>query len=779
MSGPARRSPFREGALVFAGLAAYLLVVFWEVLVTRRYTGFLDNHVHYVSYHLFFSHLLDGALPLWTPHHNGGMALWPLTDIHRMLDPLPWIVYPLAKAAGVSGFQAFQVLVWLWLAVFGTGLYAVCRSLGRGVSASFFAALVGAGSYMATLSFMQANGLLLHAYPAPWVVWLLLRCLRAPSRAGAFALGAVGALWLSTYSLPLDLLAAAAFAGTAATVRPRETLGALRTAAPQAGWILLGALPFAAGLAVTGLRARELLPLARLAEPATNSGYWDLSFLGSVLAELPGTGFTGTIGEGDPSRRYLLFALIKHEALLFPGACAYAALAFALAARRGAPGGRGLRAWSPSVSIPAAYLLVVGVLFSGLAAWTALKFGERGVLFGYRNWRFLYPYLIGAIAVLCAEAIDRLQRLPPGSGWIPGAFRAALALVAVPYAGWMIGPELWRVIGRGHVDLTGPLLRLGIPALLVLAAFAASRGRRPFPFGVAMAALLAGELALHNRRWIPASLPETPGWLLAREPSIGLKGEPFPEARIEAFPIRDRAPFHKEGAAVWGTPVLGMDPEANAPGSQHGPNMAAIGFYYPAASHWFREPHYHAVMTGEISPDLRRAWGGVDAPVLRLLDRVSVFRADLRFDGAGSFALGNVPDPAGAVFLEEASAAREAARLEGPQQGDGEPGAVRLLAASRSSVAVEVDARRPALLYVADGFDPAWRASVDGEEAPVYRANLAFKAVPVPAGVHRVELAYRPWGYVVTFGWRLAWMAALVALAARAVLRSRAGREGA
>jgi hypothetical protein len=50
----------------------------------------------------------------------------------------------------------------------------------------------------------------------------------------------------------------------------------------------------------------------------------------------------------------------------------------------------------------------------------------------------------------------------------------------------------------------------------------------------------------------------------------------------------------------------------------------------------------------------------------------------------------------------------------------------------------------PSLLLVPEGYDEDWKAEVDGTSAPVFRADLAFRAVPVPAGVHEVELAYRP-----------------------------------
>ncbi|MCE7960687.1 MAG: hypothetical protein DYH06_22535, partial [Acidobacteria bacterium ACB2] len=54
------------------------------------------------------------------------------------------------------------------------------------------------------------------------------------------------------------------------------------------------------------------------------------------------------------------------------------------------------------------------------------------------------------------------------------------------------------------------------------------------------------------------------------------------------------------------------------------------------------------------------------------------------------------------------------------------------------------DVEGAAFLLVADAFGPGWRALVDGREAPLLPANLAFRAVPVPGGRHRVEIVYRP-----------------------------------
>jgi len=55
---------------------------------------------------------------------------------------------------------------------------------------------------------------------------------------------------------------------------------------------------------------------------------------------------------------------------------------------------------------------------------------------------------------------------------------------------------------------------------------------------------------------------------------------------------------------------------------------------------------------------------------------------------------------------------------------------------------LSVTSDRNALLVIADNWFPAWRATVDGEAAPVLRAYHTVRAVPVGPGEHTVELRY-------------------------------------
>jgi uncharacterized membrane protein YfhO len=58
------------------------------------------------------------------------------------------------------------------------------------------------------------------------------------------------------------------------------------------------------------------------------------------------------------------------------------------------------------------------------------------------------------------------------------------------------------------------------------------------------------------------------------------------------------------------------------------------------------------------------------------------------------------------------------------------------------TVDLEVKAEAPALVVVSQAYYHNWRAFVDGHSTELLRANYAFQAVAIPAGQHRVRLAY-------------------------------------
>jgi hypothetical protein len=52
-------------------------------------------------------------------------------------------------------------------------------------------------------------------------------------------------------------------------------------------------------------------------------------------------------------------------------------------------------------------------------------------------------------------------------------------------------------------------------------------------------------------------------------------------------------------------------------------------------------------------------------------------------------------------------------------------------------------------LYVADTYDPGWKAIVDGKPTDIIKANHAFRAVYLPPGKHTVVMTFTPKGYIL------------------------------
>jgi hypothetical protein len=101
--------------------------------------------------------------------------------------------------------------------------------------------------------------------------------------------------------------------------------------------------------------------------------------------------------------------------------------------------------------------------------------------------------------------------------------------------------------------------------------------------------------------------------------------------------------------------------------------------------------------------------------------------------------------------------------------GSGTPCTIR----SPRPEAVDLSCRAPAAGYAVllDSFAAGWSASVDGTPAPILRADVVARAVPIPAGTHTIRFRYRTPGLragaLVSLLSLLVWLALL--------LRTRSG----
>ncbi len=113
-----------------------------------------------------------------------------------------------------------------------------------------------------------------------------------------------------------------------------------------------------------------------------------------------------------------------------------------------------------------------------------------------------------------------------------------------------------------------------------------------------------------------------------------------------------------------------------------------------------------------------------------------------------------------------------------PAKGADEPGTAAVIADTGNEVTVRVTAERPALLFMADTWYPNFRARLNGEPVPLWRANLAYRAVPVPAGEHTVRLVYRPTEFYAGLAATAAGLVAMIVIPLLWRGRGGAGRQG-
>jgi hypothetical protein len=100
-------------------------------------------------------------------------------------------------------------------------------------------------------------------------------------------------------------------------------------------------------------------------------------------------------------------------------------------------------------------------------------------------------------------------------------------------------------------------------------------------------------------------------------------------------------------------------------------------------------------------------------------------------------------------------------------------------APGKMTVQLQPDAPQDAYLLVAENWYPDWTATVDGQRAPVYRGDVAFITVPVPAGAKEVQLSFvsrdYPQGKMITL---VSVLLAVLGLTIPPILRRRASQSG-
>jgi len=659
--------------------------------------------------------LREGRIPLWNPHDATGIPL--------LAQGLHGVFHPASLVAALLPGVAIDGLLALYVVGAALGAYMLARSLGG----SRVAALAGGLGYASSGMVLGATGNLVYlagAASMPWGIAGLRRAADPDDAWGgvAAALGiALSALCGEVQSLGLSLA------------------GGLTLALHRGGWrgLATAGAHAALGLALAGVQLVPSWHFFRASEraqgvdPALRS-QWAL--LPARLVEIGAPGlFVGRIG---PCRAPLYEALAPRS---------YWALPFSPSVFIGAP----VLAFAVLAAIRSRAGRLAVVLALG-CLWLALgpALGAESVTRRIPVWgafRYAEKLVTPATLFLCAAAalgIDAVAARPARR--LP---LVALGIVPLALAGVAFGRiELPPAVRRG-VLLS---LLLGAAACLAVAAFSwlAARiepGARRLSAAalVFLAGLGAAPFALHVGPGIEAAPPA----LAAPPPGPRLytpldpRGEPQADpdcldaeaslaagTGVESFnvgarvdnvdlysgvkPVRLVAALRAAGVRRYGVTHVVI------PAPPYMPDEAATVAGATAGAEEIALPPGGRVRAFAVP---HRPWAGFAEQAIAAASLDEAL-ARLRTVAA---------DPATVVVEAESPPATADGRVLGVERGV-------------NRIRVEAEADGPALLVVADAFDPGWVAAIDGARADLLAADVLVRAIAFPRGRHVLEMRYEP-----------------------------------
>jgi hypothetical protein len=717
-----------------------VLVVYADPLFLRR--NFAGRDL--VAYNLPMEKAIHDAytrrrLPVWISEISGGRPLMP--------NPNAGALYPLRPLLALVPFpfavRLFPVLHW---ALAGIGTIGLLRAIGVSAAATW----IGAVTYVFS-GVVASEAFFPHLMPGmallPWILLVVARSL--PPVAKVLTLSILFALEIlsgDAFQIPLALASAFLWVWLETGGLERGRLLVLLSCAVLLGAVLAAPQILATALwipetqrAVTGLKLEDSL-------------LYSLSPL--RLLELVVPYPFGATWTADPSLLWTTTVFHQKTGGLFVSVYAGAfAVIGATAARPGRfHGVRFARA-----------LLLLTVALCVLPSLVPLRFEKLSSPVALRNPEKFAVAIVFALALLAAlgfEEFRRSRRLPVWALLIAvvlcllAAVSALLPAVTGRAALWLVrsGPGLAPRAGR---HLAGALAEAGLFwTATVLALEALATGRRG---GLAIALVILTVCPIVSNRRIAQTVREDeifPPTAFARflaraDPgaayrtlgeSIYLTFSPLEAYFSRADPHYNDFPrrtWYEHTQTLWsrGT-VFNMDFDRGNLSRVESLRLVALraahlsaseNFFGGLALRWgirFRDERPLAGYR-PVGGDALQIWDELPGalPDVRLVtkwreetDSVSAWRS--------------LPQLSAGEIVVETGQQREAAA-----QG----GELRLLEKSPERVSLEVSAPDATWLFVLRAYWSYRTVLLDGNEVPFYPAQLAFSAVPVPAGRHRID----------------------------------------
>jgi len=761
-----------------------------------------DLHGLWYPRALSFARMLhEGLPPLWDLSIAFGepflanpsvQALYPTTWLLAFLPP--WTVY--------------SVFALSHLAFTGAGFTRLARAAGLRRTE----ALVGGAAWMLAGPFVSLVNLWHHFAGAAWMPWVVLavhRLVRRPRTSAAAGLGICLGMQVLAGSADMLLMTAALSLAWGAGVLRRGTRRRLRAVALAGTCGLLLALSLSAGqwlpaIDVASRAIRSELPagfatgwsvppagLARIFLPLDASGrlQWAATtqrrlfdshrepFLGSLyLGVVPLALTCASFAHRGRRRLACLAAAGVAAALVALGPHA----PFADTVRAIVPGASHLRYPSKAMVVPAFACALLAA--HGLAA--VRQLARARVIAGAAA-------IAGAASLLAAAAL-----LGPGVTWAvrfglladregvrADALPSAVSFAVLAVISLVAGSQLLQCVRRseaarlGHVLLACVVAELWLahhdlhstlpPGALVapppvLSAVDATGGGRVYVYDYA---LVEGASIVRLGREMPYPIAQPPAGFDPRPlAAIAQRLYPVPPV-LATWSVEGSYDIDLAGLqplTLWGL-NLSLRGAEGTPAHSKLLRLGGVRTVVALDARGFEDlapgPSYQGlvperILTFRVPAPLPRARSVGRARALEGRDAlVALF--------ASSF------DPEAEVIVS-GPGAREAAAA-----ATGGSGTVRIAELRAERVRLEARLDGPGVVVLADAWDPGWRAWLDGRPVPVLQANVAFRAVAVPAGSHVVEMRYRPPTALV--GLALTGLSVL-GLTAAAVVRLRALR---
>jgi hypothetical protein len=684
------------------------------------------------------SEFAAGRLPLWNPYNGAGAPL--LANYQSALLYPPHLLYFLFSGPQMMGWLGLLHLVWA-----GMGMYFLARRFG-------FSPL---GQGIAVLSYPLCNTIVARfgTFPmvdvAAWLPWLLLvtdRLIAVP-----------GALNISLLALVIGLLLLAGHAQWAfyslLLVGGYTLWRFLFNPAADSWWGRFKPLAYfgLAGLFGAAIAAAQLLPTAELqrqsqrADSVNEDFAFNFSYPPPVLLTFLNPNFYGNPGDGS-------YAI---PGLYYENAAYIGFFPLILALAGWVAGWHRRRRKTPlphDTLIPFFTLVAVG-----------------GVILAFGKYTFIYPALyrhVPTFNLFQAPArwlILTIFALIMLAGFATiewkadrrGRRRARLgvfAAVSVMLAGLAWGAMTPKAANSGNPNdlnvnlgqkvgaiLPGSLATTGVLALLTAIAFTARpiRGSETrWTIGVLL--FLAVDLGWTNMGLNPTTPPDFYKPLTPVSSDRGFwpdpKSEPLPGAVYDNYlTFSDYRVLGQKADAFRRAEY----PDLNL--IDRVPLFNNFDPLRPEGSDRFLK-----LLNTEVTPALRRIGAissvgnqitegsGQTMPRVWLASKALILNMD---DAATKLS----DLPADTVILTGDVA------LPDQLTGSDTPGnTVAIVNETPQALTLHTTTTGASLLVLADTYYPGWSAKIDGQASTIYRANLAFRAILVPAGDHRVEMTYDP-----------------------------------